>query len=69
MINTSEVIETVADKIQTAQRLAAKGFPIPRTVLSKFPVNTNLIEEKLGFPARDQDFARNTRWWRISGPD
>ena len=50
MINSSEVIETVADKIQTAQRLASKGFPIPRTVLSKFPVNTALIEEKLGFP-------------------
>ncbi len=50
MINSSEAIETVADKIQTAQRLASKGFPIPRTILSKFPVNTAMVEEKLGFP-------------------
>lgn len=50
MINSTEAIETVADKIQTAQRLASKGFPIPRTILSKFPVNIPMVEEKLGFP-------------------
>ncbi|MDB5492057.1 MAG: ribosomal protein modification protein [Micavibrio sp.] len=50
MINSSMTIETVADKIQTGQRLAAKGFPIPRTILGKFPVDVPLIEEKLGFP-------------------
>ncbi len=50
MLNSPEAIETVADKIQTAQRLASKGFPIPRTILSKFPVNTAMVEEKLGFP-------------------
>ncbi len=50
MLNSTEAIETVADKIQTAQRLASKGFPIPRTILSKFPVNIPMVEEKLGFP-------------------
>lgn len=50
MINNSQTIETVADKIQTGLTLAAKGFPIPRTILGKFPPDIQLIEEKLGFP-------------------
>jgi gamma-F420-2:alpha-L-glutamate ligase len=50
MVNGPQTIETVADKIQTHQMLAAKGFPIPRTILGKFPPDINLIEEKIGFP-------------------
>jgi gamma-F420-2:alpha-L-glutamate ligase len=50
MINNSLTIETVADKVQTGQMLAAKGFPIPRTILGKFPPDIDLIEEKIGFP-------------------
>jgi gamma-F420-2:alpha-L-glutamate ligase len=50
MVNSPQTIETVADKLQTHQMLAAKGFPIPRTMLGKFPPDIDLIEEKIGFP-------------------
>lgn len=49
-INSWSSIESVADKLHTHQILANKGFPVPRTILGKFPPNLDLIEEKLGFP-------------------
>ncbi len=49
-INSWNSIESVADKLHTHQILANHGFPVPRTILGKFPPNLNLIEEKLGFP-------------------
>jgi len=49
-LNTPRVIETVADKLHTLQILAAKGMPVPRTMLGKFPPNMEAIEKNLGFP-------------------
>lgn len=49
-INTSESIEAVKDKLYTQQILASKDMPVPTTMLAKYPVNTDLIEEKFGFP-------------------
>lgn len=49
-INTSEAIEAVKDKLFTQQILAAKEMPVPDTMLAKYPVNVDLVEEKLGFP-------------------
>lgn len=49
-LNTPRVIETVADKLHTVQVLAAKGMPVPRTMLGTFPPNMEAIEKNLGFP-------------------
>lgn len=48
--NSSESIETVKDKLYTQQILAANNFPVPRTMLARYPLNIQLIEETLGFP-------------------
>ncbi len=50
MINSAEAVEACADKLQTLQLLSASGLPIPRTILAKFPVDIDVIEQELGFP-------------------
>ncbi|TCO74619.1 ATP-grasp domain-containing protein [Marinisporobacter balticus] len=50
-INSSQPIENVKDKLYTQQILAQNNFPIPKTMLVKFPVNIDLIEKNIGFPA------------------
>lgn len=49
-INSSISVETVKDKLFTHQILAEKNLPVPKTMLMKFPVNIELIEQQLGFP-------------------
>lgn len=48
--NGSACIELVADKLHTHQALVEHNLPTPDTMLAKFPVNMDLIEEKIGFP-------------------
>lgn len=48
--NGSNCIETVADKLHTHQILAQSGLPTPTTMLAKFPVDFDLVEEHIGFP-------------------
>ncbi|MBN2396193.1 MAG: RimK family alpha-L-glutamate ligase [Candidatus Atribacteria bacterium] len=48
--NSAQSIETVKDKLFTQQILASNNLPIPRTLLVKFPINADMIEENLGFP-------------------
>jgi gamma-F420-2:alpha-L-glutamate ligase len=50
MVNGSTAIEAVADKLQTLQILSGAGLPIPKTILAKFPVEVDVIEQELGFP-------------------
>ncbi|MDZ4273958.1 MAG: RimK family alpha-L-glutamate ligase [Erythrobacter sp.] len=50
LINGSAAIEMVADKLFTMQRLARSGLPVPRTILGKFPIDSDLVETELGFP-------------------
>jgi gamma-F420-2:alpha-L-glutamate ligase len=50
MINGPDAVEACADKLQTLQLLSASGLPIPRTILAKFPVDVDIIEQELGFP-------------------
>ncbi len=50
-VNPSQSIETVKDKLFQMQILAQHHLPVPNTILAKFPVNEELIEKKLGFPA------------------
>ena len=50
LINGSQAIESVADKLHTLQILSRNGLPIPKTILGKFPVDVDLVERELGFP-------------------
>jgi len=50
IFNNAATIERVADKLHTHQILAENGLPTPDTMLAKFPVDTGLIEQTLGFP-------------------
>ncbi|UCG53877.1 MAG: RimK family alpha-L-glutamate ligase [Dehalococcoidia bacterium] len=48
--NSSESIERVKDKLFTQQLLAKHNLPVPKTMLVKFPVNTDIVSKYLGFP-------------------
>lgn len=50
LVNGASAIEAVADKLHTLQILGAGGFPIPKTILGKFPVDVDVVERELGFP-------------------
>lgn len=50
IVNGSEAVEMVKDKLYSFQVLAENNLPVPKTMLAKFPVNTDLIEEQIGFP-------------------
>lgn len=50
MYNNSATIEMVADKLHTHQVLIESGLPTPTTMLAKFPVDVDLVEDKIGFP-------------------
>lgn len=49
-INSAQSIDIVKDKLYTQQILAQHNLPVPKTMLVKYPVNVDLVEEKLGFP-------------------
>lgn len=48
--NDSACIEMVADKLHTHQVLIEKGLPTPTTMLAKFPVDIEFVENTIGFP-------------------
>ncbi len=48
--NSSSSIETVKDKLYSLQILAQSNFPVPRTMLARFPVDLNVVEKQVGFP-------------------
>lgn len=50
VFNGSQAIETVSDKLHTHQALIEGGLPTPRTMLAKFPVDLDLVENYIGFP-------------------
>jgi len=50
VFNNATCIERVADKLHTHQILAESGLPTPTTMLAKFPVDIELIENFIGFP-------------------
>ena len=49
-LNSSQSIETVRDKLFTQQILAENNLPVPKTMLVKFPIDVDLVEQQLGFP-------------------
>ncbi len=48
--NGAACIETVADKLHTHQILVEQNIPTPTTMLAKFPIDVDLLEDKIGFP-------------------
>lgn len=49
-INRARAIDIVKDKLRSHQMLAAAGLPIPTTMLAKFPVDVEAVEQAIGFP-------------------
>jgi len=50
VINPSQAIEAVKDKLYSHQILAQRNLPIPRTMLVRFPVDPLLVALQIGFP-------------------
>ena len=50
MINGSEAIDTVKDKLYSQQILAASNLPVPKTLLVKHPINLDWVDKHLDFP-------------------
>ena len=50
LINGSEAIDTVKDKLYSQQILAASNLPVPKTLLVKHPINLDWVDKHLNFP-------------------
>jgi len=50
MINGSESIDAVKDKLYSQQILGESNLPVPKTMLVKHPININLVEKNLSYP-------------------
>ena len=50
VINSSEAIDNVKDKLYTHQILAQSNLDIPNTMLLKHPIDVNFVEKNIGFP-------------------
>ncbi len=50
VLNSSESIEVGKDKLATMQVLAANKIPIPKTMLAKFPLDIDLLEQEFSYP-------------------
>lgn len=48
--NSSQAIETVKDKLHSQQILCQSNLPTPKTMLVKFPIDSELVEREFGFP-------------------
>lgn len=51
MVNSSSSIEATKDKLYAHQIFAEQGIATPKTLLVKHPINANLVEREIGFPA------------------
>ncbi|HMF30003.1 MAG TPA: RimK family alpha-L-glutamate ligase [Candidatus Lokiarchaeia archaeon] len=50
VVNSSEGLDIVTDKLFTLQILNQHGLPVPKTMLLQFPVDFDLVEQYFGFP-------------------
>jgi len=50
MINGSDAIDNVKDKLYSQQILGQSNLPCPKTMLVKHPINVKLVEENLNYP-------------------
>ena len=50
LINGSNSIDTVKDKLYTQQILGQSNLPVPKTLLVKHPINIDFVEKNIKFP-------------------
>ena len=50
VINSSDAIDNVKDKLYSHQILAQSNLDIPNTMLLKHPIDINFVEKNIGFP-------------------
>ena len=50
MINGSDAIDNVKDKLYSQQILGQSNLPVPKTMLVKHPIDINLVEKNLKYP-------------------
>ncbi len=50
VLNSANSIEIAKDKLHTLQILASAKIPVPKTMLAKLPLNTDLIEKHFLYP-------------------
>ena len=50
VLNGSEAIDNVKDKLYTHQILAQSNLDIPKTMLLKHPIDVKFVEKNIGFP-------------------
>jgi gamma-F420-2:alpha-L-glutamate ligase len=51
LINGSNSIDTVKDKLYTQQVLGQSSLPVPKTLLVKHPIDIDFVEKNIGYPA------------------
>ena len=51
VINSSDSIDNVKDKLYSHQILAQSNLDIPKTMLLKHPIDVEFVEQNIGFPA------------------
>ncbi len=51
LINGSDSIDNVKDKLYTQQVLGQSSLPVPKTLLVKHPINVEFVEKNIGYPA------------------
>ena len=50
VLNSSQSIENAKDKLASLQILSSHNIPIPKTMLAKFPLNIQLVENEFSYP-------------------
>ena len=51
LINGSQSIDAVKDKLYTQQVLGQSSLPVPKTLLVKHPIDIDFVESNIGYPA------------------
>ena len=51
LINGSDSIDNVKDKLYTQQVLGQSSLPVPKTLLVKHPINVEFVEKNIGYPS------------------
>jgi len=50
VINSSDAIDNVKDKLYTHQILAQSNLDIPKTMLLRYPIDIDFVDKNIGFP-------------------
>ena len=50
VVNNASSIESAKDKMYSTQILQGQNIPVPKTMLVRFPVNSDIVDKQIGFP-------------------